>query len=81
MESPPFISTTGDPKPVIAWRKHGTVLRNGHKYSVLRDGELTIRHAQYTDSGAYECVARTNRERVEAFTDLVVRGKKNKYSL
>ena len=59
------------------WRKDGTILRNGLKYSVLRGGELIIRHAQYSDSGTYECVARTNRERVEAFTDLVVRGKKN----
>lgn len=41
---------------------------------MLRDGELTVKHAQYNDSGAYECVARTNKARAEAFTDLVVRG-------
>jgi len=41
---------------------------------VLKDGELTVKHAQYNDSGAYECVARTNLARVEAFTELVVRG-------
>ena len=56
------------------WRKDGEVLRSGYKYRVLKDGELTVKHAQYNDSGAYECVARTNRERVEAFTELVVRG-------
>lgn len=50
------------------------MLNNGLKYSVKNEGELIIRHAQYNDGGAYECVARTNRERVEAFTNLVVRG-------
>ncbi|KAJ7318669.1 hypothetical protein OS493_037375 [Desmophyllum pertusum] len=67
-------AASGDPKPIIVWRKDGTVLRNGHKYRVLRDGELTVKHAQYNDRGVYECVARTNLERAEAFTDLVVRG-------
>ena len=64
----------GDPKPSITWRKDGTVLASGLKYSVQNDGELIIRRAQYNDGGAYECVARTSRERVEAFTNLVVRG-------
>ena len=50
------------------------MLTSGLKYSVQNDGELIIRHAQYNDGGAYECVARTSRERVEAFTNLVVRG-------
>lgn len=68
------ICTAGDPEPAIAWRKDGKVLRNGHKYSVRRDGQLIIKHAQYNDSGVYECMARTNRERTEAFTNLVVRG-------
>lgn len=67
-------AATGDPKPTTVWRKDGKVLQNGLKYLVPRDGQLIIRHAQYEDSGAYECVARTNRKRVEAFTDLVVRG-------
>ena len=70
-----LLCVIGDPKPIIAWRKDGAVLRNGRKYSVLRSGELIIRHAQYNDSGAYECVARTNRERVETLSELVVRGK------
>ncbi|KAL9965967.1 hypothetical protein ACROYT_G029841 [Oculina patagonica] len=67
------VSPADERKPVIVWRKDGTILRNGLKYRVLRDGELTIKHAQYNDSGAYECVARTNIARAEAFTDLVVR--------
>lgn len=50
------------------------MLTSGLKYSVQNDGELIIRQAQYNDGGAYECVARTSRERVEAFTNLVVRG-------
>ena len=56
------------------WRKDGKVLKSGYKYRVLQDGELTVKHAQYNDSGAYECVARTTWVRVEAFTELVVRG-------
>ena len=68
------VSPAGDQKPSIVWRKDGMILRNGHKYRVLQDGELIIKHAQYNDSGAYECVARTNKARAEAFTDLVVRG-------
>lgn len=67
-------STTGDPIPIIVWRRDGEILRSGHKYRVLQDGELTVKHAQYNDSGVYECVARTNIKRVEAFTELVVRG-------
>lgn len=63
------------------WRKDGEVLRSGYKYRVLKDGELTVKHAQYNDSGAYECVARTNRERVEAFTELVVRGEFKRMSV
>ena len=55
------------------WRKDGEILRSGYKYRVLKDGELTVKHAQYNDSGAYECVARTNLARAEAFTELVVR--------
>lgn len=56
------------------WRRDGEILRSGYKYRVLKDGELTVKHVQYNDSGAYECVARTNLVRVEAFTELVVRG-------
>ena len=69
-----FFCIPGDPKPSITWRKDGRVLASGLKYSVQNDGELIIRHAQFNDGGAYECVARTSRERVEAFTNLVVRG-------
>lgn len=68
-------ASAGDPKRSITWRKDGRVLASGLKYSVQNDGELIIRHAQFNDGGAYECVARTSRERVEAFTNLVVRGR------
>ena len=63
------------------WRKEGEVLRSGYKYRVLKDGELTVKHALYNDSGAYECVARTNRILVEAFTELVVRGESKRMSV
>ncbi|KAM7440460.1 hypothetical protein ABFA07_010398 [Porites harrisoni] len=64
---------SGDPKPIIAWRKDGKVLRNSQKYSVRRNGALIITHAQYNDSGRYECVARTNWEQADGFTNLMVK--------
>ena len=70
-----FIFAIGDPKPIIAWRRDGIVLRNGQKYSVRRNGALIITHAQYNDSGRYECVARTNWERADGFTNLMVKGR------
>lgn len=67
-----YCVATGHPKPITVWRKDGKVLRNGDKYTQRRDG-LIIKHAQYNDSGVYECVARTNWERTEAFTNLLVK--------
>ena len=61
--------------PTVTWRKWGEVLKGDTKYHVLQDGGLTITNVQYNDSGDYECVARTNVKRAEAFTKLVVRGK------
>ena len=71
-----FIIAIGDPKPIIAWRKDGKVLRNSQKYSVRRNGALIITHAQYNDSGRYECVARTNWEQADGFTNLMIKGRR-----
>ena len=71
-----FIIAIGDPKPIIAWRKDGKVLGNSQKYSVRRNGALIITHAQYNDSGRYECVARTNWEQADGFTNLMVKGRR-----
>ena len=46
------------PAPTYTWRRYGTVLpARGLKYSVARDGTLTVRDLQRADSGQYECVA------------------------
>ena len=48
-------SATGDPQPVISWRKQGGQLPAGR--SQQSNGDLVIRGFQKSDTGYYICVA------------------------
>ena len=48
-------SATGDPQPIISWRKQGGLLPAGR--SQQSNGDLVIRGFQKSDSGYYVCVA------------------------
>ena len=48
-------SATGDPQPVISWRKQGGQLPVGR--SKQSNGDLVIRGLQVSDAGYYICVA------------------------
>ena len=46
---------TGDPQPVISWKKQGSQLPSGR--SQQTNGDLVIRTVQLSDTGNYICVA------------------------
>ena len=48
-------STTGDPQPVISWKRQGSQLPVGRSQEI--DGALVIRDVQKEDAGNYICVA------------------------
>ena len=48
-------SATGDPQPVISWKRQGSQLPVGRSQQI--DGALVIRDVQKEDSGNYICVA------------------------
>ena len=48
-------SATGDPQPVISWKRQGSLLPVGRNQQI--DGTLVIRDVQKEDSGNYICVA------------------------
>ena len=48
-------SATGDPQPVISWKRHGHQLPVGRSQQI--DGALVIRDFQKEDAGNYICVA------------------------
>ena len=48
-------SATGDPQPVISWRRQGSQLLVGRSQQI--DGTLLIRDVQKEDAGNYICVA------------------------
>ena len=48
-------SATGDPQPVISWKKQGGQLPVGR--SQQSNGQLIIRNLQLNDAGNYICVA------------------------
>ena len=48
-------SATGDPQPVISWKKQGGQLPVGRSRQI--NGALVIRHIKKSDTGSYICVA------------------------
>ena len=48
-------SATGDPQPVIRWKRQGSQLPVGRSQQI--DGALVIRDVQREDAGNYTCVA------------------------
>ena len=48
-------SATGDPQPVISWKRQGSQLPVGRSQQI--DGSLIIRDFQKDDAGIYVCVA------------------------
>ena len=50
-------SATGDPRPVISWKRQGAVLPVGRSHKI-NDG-LIIRDLREEDAGNYICVARS----------------------
>ena len=48
-------SATGDPQPVISWKRQGSQLPVGRSQQI--DGALVIRDVQKEDAGIYICVA------------------------
>ena len=51
--------TTGDPVPVIEWRKDGHILNTlGEGYlTVNKQGTLKIKSGRIVDDGVYTCIA------------------------
>ena len=47
-------SATGDPQPVISWKRQGSQLPVGRSQQI--DGALVIRNVQKEDAGNYICV-------------------------
>jgi len=47
----------GNPRPRIEWRFNGRKLLSGSKYWIKDDGELSIKHLNYSDAGQYTCAA------------------------
>ena len=48
-------SATGDPQPVISWKRQGAVLPVGRSKQI--NGALVIRHTREDDTGNYICAA------------------------
>jgi len=52
-------SATGDPQPVISWKKQGGQLPAGRNQQI--DGALMLRSMKKNDTGLYICVATSAR--------------------
>lgn len=48
---------TGDPIPIILWRKDGNVLQEAENIILLSDGSLRLLNVNQTTEGIYECTA------------------------
>ena len=64
-------SATGDPQPVISWKRQGAQLPVGRSHQI--NGALVIRDIRNEDAGIYICVAKSARVfDVETVTDVDV---------
>ena len=65
-------SATGDPQPVISWKRQGSQLPVGRSYQQI-NGALVIRDIRNEDAGNYICVAKSAGVfTVETVTDVEV---------
>ena len=64
----------GNPRPRIEWRFKDSKLQSGSKYWIKDDGELDIKHLNYSDAGQYTCVATNILDSHQASGTLAVRG-------
>jgi len=65
----------GNPRPRIEWRFKGSKLLSGSKHWIIDNGELNIKHLNYSDAGQYTCVATNILGSHQASGNLTVRGK------
>lgn len=49
----------GDPAPSIIWMRNDSELPDDERYQIMEDGSLMIKNSQDTDTGHYECMAKT----------------------
>ena len=64
-------SATGDPQPVISWKKQGSQLPRGRSQEI--NGALVIRGIRKEDAGNYICIATSARVfSVETVTSIEV---------
>ena len=65
-------SATGDPRPVISWKRQGAALPVGRTHKT-RDDALVLRDLKKEDAGNYICVATSAGVfHIEAITDVEV---------
>ena len=70
-----YCTAGGNPRPRIEWRFKGSKLPSGgSKYWIKDDGELNIKHLNYSDAGQYTCVATDILGSHQASGNLTVRG-------
>ena len=65
----------GDPVPVVTWYNRGVLISNSSRYSVSRDGTLSLNHVTYDDNGQYQCVAKNEAGATSANITVFVVGK------
>ena len=69
-----YCTAGGNPPPTIEWRFNGSKLLSGSKHLIKDDGELNIKHLNYSDAGQYTCVAANILGSHQASGTLAVRG-------
>ena len=73
-------SATGDPQPVISWKRQGAQLPVGRSHQQIK-GALVIRDTKNEDAGIYICVAKSAGVfGVESVTDVDVQNR-GKYKI
>ena len=76
-----YCSVGGNPRPRIEWRFKGSKLLSGSKHWIKNDGELNIKHLNYSDAGQYECIATNILGSHQVSGNLTVRGENVNVSL
>ena len=69
-----YCTAGGNPRPRMEWRFKGSKLQSGSKHWIKDDGELNIKHLNYSDTGQYTCVATNIFGAHQASSNLTVRG-------